>query len=138
VAAKYQELYDQGYALTTQRVNQGLVANNNTAIGTEVDAYARVGLRDWLANVENIPEGPGQIIQVNRYLYDPAGSGAYRIPDVYIPSAGTILDGSIAFKTGSLPQINDFWNFSNGANITIIRPTSLVTGPIEGSYGLVH
>jgi hypothetical protein len=136
VAAKYQQLYDQGYALTTNRVAQGLVANDPMAIGADVDAFARQGLRRWLANAEGIEEGGGNIIQVNRRLYDPTGSGAYRIPDVYIPGANTIFDGTIAYKTNLLDQTIDFNAFSGGGHVTIIRPSGLVTNGVQGSYGL--
>ena len=74
--------------------------------------------------------------QVNRRLYDPAGSGAYRIPDVYIPGANAIFDGTIAEKTNLLQQTIDFNSFSGGGNVTIIRPSGLVTNGIQGSYGL--
>jgi hypothetical protein len=99
VASKYQQLYDQGYASTMALVSQRMVANDPLIIGSRVDAFARYQLRDWLSNFEGIEEGPGKIIQANRRLYDPLGSGAYRIPDVYILGAGDIFDGTIAEKT---------------------------------------
>ena len=136
VGARYQQLVDQGYADTMDLVRQGLVENDPMVIGGRVDSIARTGLRDWLSNVEGIDEGPGQIIQVNRRLYDPAGSGAYRIPDVYIPGAQSIYDATIAEKGIFLPQTIDFNAFSGGANITIIRPSTLVTPGATGSYGL--
>jgi hypothetical protein len=117
-------------------VRQGLVRNDSMVIGSRVDAYARQELRSWLTNVEGIEEGPGQIIQVNRRLYDPAGSGAYRIPDVSIPGAGSIYDATIAEKTISWPQVIDFHEFSGGGNVTIVRPSTLVTPGAQGSYGL--
>jgi hypothetical protein len=132
VSAKYQSLYDQGYSIASQNAQLGLIPNTARAIGSDTDAFARVGLRDWLTNVEGIDEGPGQIIQVNRRLYDPAGSGAYRVPDVYIPGSQTILDGSISFKTASSRQIIDFGTFSGGAKTTIIAPSGLQWG----SYGI--
>lgn len=136
VGTKYQQLVDQGYADTMDLVAQGLVKNDPTVIGSRVDSIARTGMRDWLLNVEGIQEGPGQIIQVNRWLRDPAGSGAYRIPDVYIPGAGSIYDATIAEKTIFLPQTIDFHGFSGGANVTIVRPSTLITPGAQGSYGL--
>jgi hypothetical protein len=64
------------------------------------------------------------------------GSGAYRIPDVYIRGAGSIFDGTIAQKTAFMPQTIDFNGFSLGGNVTIVRPNQLVTNGIQGSYGL--
>jgi len=88
-------------------------------------------MQDWLAD-EGIGEGQGQLIQVNRYLYDPAGSGSYRIPDVSIPGANQIYDATLGFKSWSTPQIRGFYQYSNGSNITIVRPTQL-----GGSYSVL-
>ncbi len=136
VGGKYQQLVDRGYADTMDLVARGLVKNDPTVIGSRVDSIARTGLRDWLRNVEEIQEGPGQIIQVNRRLYNLVGTGAYRIPDVYIPGARSIYDATIADKSIVLPQTIAFRIFSGGGNITIIRPSTLVTPFAKGSYGL--
>ncbi len=136
VGAKYQRLVDQGYADTMDLVGRGLVKNDPMVIGSRVDSIARTGMRRWLANVEGIQEGPGRIIQINRRLYNPAGTGAYRIPDVYIPGARSVYDATIAEKTISLPQSIDFRAFSGGGNVTIVRPSTLVTPGAQGSYGL--
>ncbi len=136
VTAKYQSLYDQGYSIAEKMASQGRIQNTARAIGSKTDEFARVGLRDWLTNVEGIEEGAGRIIQVNRRLYDPSGSGAYRVPDVYIPGSQTILDGSISFKTSASLQIIDFRNFSGGARTTIMAPTS--PNLQWGSYGIIH
>lgn len=114
-------------------VNQGLIRNDNLVIGSRVDRFARDGLRQWLA-AEGIQEGAGRIIAVNRRLYDPLGSGPYRQPDVYIPGARLILDGSLEWKVATSPQILGFRAYSGGANVTIIRPTVLPKG---GSYSFV-
>jgi hypothetical protein len=136
VGVRYQQLVDQGYTDTMDLVARGLVRNDPTVIGSRVDSIARTGLRDWLRNVEGIQEGPGQIIRVNRRLYDPSGGGAYRIPDVYIPGARSIFDATIAEKTNLLPQTIDFHAFSGRGNVTIVRPSTLVTPGAQGSYGL--
>ena len=98
-------------------------------IGGRTDALARGYLRSWVRNTEGLLEGPDSIIQVNRWLRDPAGSGAYRIPDVRIRGANAIFDGTIGWKDASTPQIIDFRNFSGGNTVTIVRPTRL-----GGSY----
>ncbi len=104
VGAKCQQLVDQGYAQTMKRVGQGLVKNERMVIGSEVDSAARQGMRDWLRSVEGIQEGPGRIVQINRRLYDPTGTGAFRIPDVYVPGARSVYDATIAEKTISLSR----------------------------------
>jgi hypothetical protein len=135
VGAKYQQLVNEGYADTMDLVGRGLVKNDPMVIGSRVDSIVRTGMRDWLSSVEGIQEGPGRIIQINRRLYNPAGTG-YRIPDVYIPGAGSIYDATIAEKTISLRQTIDFRAFSGGGNVTIVRPSTLVTPGAQGSYGL--
>jgi hypothetical protein len=116
-------------------VTRGLVKNDPMVIGSRVDSIARTGMRDWLSSVEGIQEGPGQIIRINRRLYSPTGTGAYRIPDVYIPGARSVHDATIAEK-GFSPQTIDFRAFSGGGNVTIVRPSTLVTPGAQGSYGL--
>jgi hypothetical protein len=138
VTSQYQALYDQGYILAVDRAKQGLIANTPVVVGNETDSFARYGLKDWLANTEGIDEGPGQIIQVNRRLYDPLGSGSYRLPDVYIPASQTILDGSVQFKTNSMGQILDYNSFSGGAKVIIVRPSAVPPGSASGSYGIVY
>jgi hypothetical protein len=136
VGTKYQQLVDQGYNQVMKSVSKGLVPNDPLAIGNRMDSFARTGMRRWLQNAEGINEGPGQIIQVNRRLYTPAGGGGYRIPDVYIPGARSIYDATISEKSIHLPQVIDFRAFSSGANVTIVRPSTLVTPGAQGSYGL--
>jgi len=86
------------------------------------------------AQSEGVAEGAGapNIIQINRRLLDPSFSGAYRVPDVFVPPVGQIFDAPLEFKTWDLPQIQDFWNYSNGSRITIVRPTD-----VGGSYSLL-
>jgi hypothetical protein len=45
----------------------------------------------------------------------------YRIPDVYIPSLNTILDGTIGNKTPATPQIQDMMNWGNN-RVDIVTP----------------
>jgi len=82
--------------------------------------------------VRKKPTGAPNIIQVNRRLLDPSFSGAYRVPNVYVPPAGQIFDASLEFKIATSPQIRDFWNYSNGSRITIVRPTEA-----GGSYSIL-
>jgi hypothetical protein len=77
-------------------VAQGLVKNDPTVIDSEVDSFARPGLRAWLSNVEGIQEEPGPIVRVTHRLDEPGGSGADRIPDANIPGARSIFDATIA------------------------------------------
>ena len=76
--------------------------------------------------------GPNHpLMQVNKRLYDPSGSGAYRIPDLRVNNH--VFDLTIGEKfAGQTSQVDDFINFSGGARVIIIRPTQ--TG---GSCGIL-
>jgi len=143
---QYQSFYDQHYEDVARLARNPAIPNSSFLIRRRVDGLARQNMREWLRS-EGIPEGPGEVVQINRRLYDPAGSGAYRVPDVYIPDANTILDGSLAQKFGSNPQIANFGRFSGGARTTIVRPSSLAPSPeietgrsgsVVGSYGIIR
>jgi hypothetical protein len=135
VFQRYQQYIDEAYAIFEPQVRAGIRVppagvSRNTYLGHLIDADARRRLRTWLA-AEGITEGPGQVIQVNRRLAD-AITTRYRIPDIRIPGAQVILDGSLELKTIQSAQIRDFGLFSGGDGIIVVRPTQL-----GGSYGLV-
>jgi hypothetical protein len=137
VFARYQGLVEEEYAAGLRAQAAGRLTpppgiSAELHLGQYVDRAARTRLIGWLRS-EGIGEGPGELIQVNRYLRDPLGSGAYRIPDIGIPGSRLIFDGTISSsKTIATPQMIDFRAFSGGSNIIIVRPTEL-----GGSYGLV-
>lgn len=131
VFERYQQFYDMAFARVQARVAAGRLSGDALTVGNRTDAIARSALRRWLASSEGIVEGPGRIIQVNRWLRDPS-SAAFRIPDVRIPGANIIFDGTIGTKTSVMSQVVDFRSFSGGNNIVIVRPTQ-----IGGSYGIV-
>lgn len=133
---RYQRYTDEAYAATQDAYTKGRLAipdgmSADTIIGQRTDAIARIRMSRWLDS-EGIAEGSGEAIQLNRWLRDPSGSGLYRIPDVRIPDANLILDGTIGHKWQATPQVADFYKFSGGSNVTIVRPTQL-----GGSYSLV-
>jgi hypothetical protein len=128
VATAYQQYYNDAWQQTVNQFNQGNITvpagqSWQTVLGQQTDAAARQALLRYL-DAQNISEGPGGQVLVNRRLYDPSGSGAYRIPDVSIPSAGLILDGTIGTKTLATPQIQDFMNWGN-SRVNIVTPTVL-------------
>jgi hypothetical protein len=123
----YARYYNEGWSQTVGRFNAGEITipagqNWRTVLGQYTDAAARGRLRNFLAR-EGIAEGPGADVLVNRWLRDPSGSGAYRIPDVRLMQTGTILDGTIGTKTMATPQVQDFIKFSGGNRVIIVRPT---------------
>jgi RHS repeat-associated protein len=128
VGTAYQDFYNAGWQQTVANFNQGRITvpaglSWETVLGQRTDAAARDMLRDYLS-AQGIPEGPGGSVLVNRRLYDPSGSGGYRIPDVRIPGANLILDGTIGTKTPATPQVQDFMNWGNN-RVNIVPPTVL-------------
>jgi len=102
----------------------------STRVGDAVDRFSQARLSAYLRS-EGISEGPGSLIQINRYLRDPAGSGLYVRPDVRIPAAGRIFDATVGFKGARSAQITGFSQYSGGNYITVTRP-----GLVGGSYSI--
>ncbi|HEY6332342.1 MAG TPA: RHS repeat-associated core domain-containing protein, partial [Blastocatellia bacterium] len=127
IAARYQNYYTEGARRAVWEFNSGRTTvpvgtNWKQIIGQRVDQIARNRLRAFLWQ-QQIPEGPGTNVLVNRWLRDPLGSGNYRVPDLMLPRSRLILEGTIGSKTAASPQIVDFSNFSGGFKIDIIRPS---------------
>ena len=87
-----------------------------------VDQRGRDDLRLWLNNI-GVPEGSTPQIMINRRLYNPAGEGAYRVPDVRI--GDLTFDATIANKTARTQQIIDFAKFGNPREVIIVKPSTL-------------
>jgi hypothetical protein len=145
---QYQKLQDHHYDQIAQRVAQGEIPDDPMIIGQRLDGEVRPEMRRWLGR-QDIREGPGEIVRLNRRLYDQRPHHdeqeprPFRIPDLYVPGAGIILDGSMAAKTEEFPQIRDFRDFSQGANTVIIRPAGLDAADLGmaklvGSHGIVQ
>jgi hypothetical protein len=84
--------------------SQGLLRGNpNTRLGDYVDRISARRLSAYLDS-EGISEGPNSLVQMNRWLRDPSGSGLYVRPDARIPAAGRIYDATVGFK-GKRPVI---------------------------------
>lgn len=119
--------YNDAWRQVINRFNLGEITipagqNWRTVLGQYTDAAARARLRNFLVK-QGIPEGPGADVLVNRWLRDPSGSDAYRIPGVRLNQIKTILEGTIGNKTMNLPQIQDFRSFSGGYRVIIVTPT---------------
>lgn len=131
VGNKYQQLYDEGYAEAQRALQTGKLRVPprmpvNTALGQYTDKFARDNMTEWLKGM-GVSEGPDEVIQINRYLLDPMGSGRYRIPDVYVHGGNVnrIYDGTIGNKSWSSRQIQGFYRYSTGADIRITKPGEL-------------
>jgi hypothetical protein len=129
---RYQGYVNDAYDAATAAESKGLLRGNpNTRIGNFVDRESALRYKQWLAS-EGVTEGPGSVVEMNRWLRDPAGSGLYVRPDIRIPSAGSILDATVGWKWSTDTQIMRFSKFSGGDRITIVRPQQL-----GGSYSIL-
>lgn len=132
VGTRYQGFVDDAYIAGQRLEAQGLLRGNpNTRLGDYVDRISQRDLSAYLTS-EGLAEGPGGLIQQNRWLRDPAGSGLYVRQDVRIPAAGRIFDATVGFKPSGSTQITRFGQYSGGDYITVVRP-----GPVGGSYSIV-
>jgi hypothetical protein len=122
------DAYIAGQRLESQSLLRG---HPDFRLGNYVDRISQRRLGAYLQS-EGIAEGPGRLIQLNRYLRDPAGSGLYVRPDVRIPAADRIFDATVGFKAPGSTQITGFSQYSGGNYITVTRP-----GPVGGSYSIV-
>ena len=104
----YREAH-QYYSGRSIRVRPG--QRYRTVLGQRVDARTRMHMREW-AEVQGLGEKEGLFI--NRRLYDYAGSGLYRIPDIRYDPGMMIWDGTIGNKSYLDSQILDFSRFSRG------------------------
>jgi hypothetical protein len=132
VGTRYQGFVDDAYLAGQRLESQGLLGGHpDFRLGNYVDRISQTRLSAYLKS-EGISEGPGSLIQLNRYLRDPAGSGLYVRPDVRIPAAGRIYDATVGFKSAGSIQITGFGQYSGGNYITVTRPS-----PVGGSYSMV-
>jgi hypothetical protein len=119
--AKYASLYEEGLIKVQGDIASGELVNAtgqpaHLFEANEIDDYARTGLRDFALERGDGPD----VVRINQRLY--LDTGKYRIPDVYFPESGTILDGTLGTKTASTSQIRDFTAANGGAPIIIVRP----------------
>jgi len=133
---RYQRYTDEAFSSVSRAQEAGRLTPppgiaTETYMGQQIDNIARIRMRRWLSS-EGIDEGANEMLRVNRWLRDPAGSGKYRIPDVRVVGAN-IFDGTIGMKSLLTPQIADYFRFSMGEPVTIVRPTAL-----GGSFSILR
>ena len=130
VGTRYQGYADDAYVVGQRLETQGLLRGNpNTRLGDYVDRTSARRLGAYLSS-EGVAEGPNSLVQMNRWLRDPAGSSLYVRPDVRIPAARRIYDATVGFKPHNSTQITRFLQYSGGDRITVVRPSPV------GSYSI--
>jgi hypothetical protein len=115
VLGRYQSVYDEAYLTVTKDISDRVLKVHDRLpeklfIGREVDDFARREMR-LFARDEGLSN---DALRINRRLYDPEGTGQYRVPDLYLPDERTIIDGTIGKKTIDTEQIRKFFEYGNG------------------------
>jgi hypothetical protein len=135
---RLQQFADDAYAALPAAEARGLLPGSprlhlETRRGLFFDEAVRSDYLRWLKS-EGLSEGNGLMIQSNRWLRDPLGTGLYTKPDYRIPGAGVIFDTSLAWKSATDTQVLRFGTFSQGDKVVIIRPHGLPSSDYSGSY----
>ena len=132
----YQAGYEKGDARWASLSPEERAATSkrhpNTQKGSFLDEAGRAAAREFVRS-EGLREGPKESVQIGRRLYNQART-QYVMPDVYVPAAGFLADGSVSRKTLSLNrgQLRNMQTFSGTNSIIVVRPSTL-----GGSYPLI-
>lgn len=132
IFTRYQSALDSSYDDFIRLESQGLIeipagVNRRTYLGQFIDRAARTDITDYAR-----AQGVEDFIDINRRLYSP-DSTSYRIPDLRLPNSNLIYDATIAPKNINTPQVRDFFDFTNGGRVTIVRPVQE-----GGSYSILN
>jgi hypothetical protein len=131
--AQVEQRYQAAFAQGLERAKSRLLAGDRLRYpvnmpeqlqkGLFADTWAKDAVAQFL-RVSGIPEGPGQIVSLNRWAYDPTGSGNYVRPDVLIdlgPAQRHWIDGKSTYlHEGVLPrQLRLFFQYTGSQTGTI-------------------
>jgi len=121
------ELGEQGYARGELRYPGDMP--KQLQVGLFADNIAREALVRYNQAL-GVPEGPGQIISLNRWAYDPQGTGLFVRPDVLIdfgPNQRYWIDGKTSLLEGqsSAKQFEIFYRYTNAIGGKVATPQGL-------------
>jgi hypothetical protein len=137
VEQRYQDAFKIGFERAQRRLEGGerLIypadMPKQLQIGLFADKFAKDTVGDYLRSV-GLPEGPGQIVALNRWAYDRQGSGFYVRPDVLIdfgPNYRHWIDGKSSYvNDGVVPkQLQDFFRYTGSQSGTIATPVGSIS-----------
>ncbi len=141
VEQRYQAAFSQGLNTAEQRLAAGerlrfpVDMPQQLQVGLYADSLAKQAVERYLDAI-GVTEGPGQIVALNRWAYDPSGSGLYVRPDVLVdfgPSQRHWIDGKSSFvNNGLLPQqLRSFFEYTGSQSGTIATRDGTI--PLRGS-----
>ncbi|KQV92819.1 calcium-binding protein [Rhizobacter sp. Root1221] len=125
---RYQKAFESAVELGEARYESGKLPYpkdmpKQLQVGLFADGVARNVLVDYNKTL-GVPEGPGQVISLNRWAYDMQGSGNYVRPDVLFdfgPKQRSWLDGKTSL-TGSqtTTQFENFYKYTGATSGKVI------------------
>jgi hypothetical protein len=137
IEQRYQAAFKEGFERATSKLAGGeLLLRYPTdmpqqlQIGLEADRLAKEGVSDYLRRI-GVPEGPGQLVALNRWAYDRQGSGFYVRPDVLVdlgPNTRHWIDGKSSYvNNGVVPQqLQDFFRYTGSQSGTVATPVGSI------------
>jgi len=134
VEMRYQRAFARGVGLGEQGYARG-----ELRYPTDMPRQLQVGLfsdnigREALVRYNQalgVPEGPGQILSLNRWAYDPQGTGLFVRHDVLIdfgPNQRYWIDGktSLMESQSSAKQFETFYRYTNAVGGKVATPQGL-------------
>jgi hypothetical protein len=128
----YQRATDRAYsawmAMTPEQQRATSNRHPNAQMGSYIDEAARSEARIFVRG-QGLMEGPGQEVRIGRRMYNSTGT-RYVMPDIFVPGANYIADGSVSNKTLSMNnnQIANMLRYSGAPQMALVRPTQLGGG----------
>jgi hypothetical protein len=133
IEQRYQAAFKDGFERATNKLANGELLlrypvdmPQQFQVGLEGDRTGKDAVSQYLRSI-GLPEGPGQIVSLNRWAYDRQGSGFYVRPDVFVdlgPNARHWIDGKSSYlNNGVLPQqLQQFFKFTGSQTGTVATP----------------
>lgn len=121
------ELGEQGYARSELRYPVDMP--KQLQVGLFADNIGREALVRYNQAL-GVPEGPGQILSLNRWAYDPQGTGQFVRHDVLVdfgPNQRYWIDGKTSLMQSqiSAKQFETFYRYTNAAGGKVATPQGL-------------
>ncbi len=111
-------------------------------VGSFADNAARVAVIAYNRSI-GVPEGPGQLLSMNRWSYDPSGSGAYNRIDLLMDLGPSRNNGALILRTAiegkstlaavqsSAAQLQRVYEWNTPNVITVTRQGALPWTPAQ-------
>jgi hypothetical protein len=144
VEARYQRAFVRGVELGEERYGRGELRYpadmpKQLQVGLFADDFGKRALLTYHAAI-GVPEGPGQVVSLNRWSYDPGGTGLYIRNDVLVdlgPGQRYWVDGksSLMEAQNSAKQFQTFHQYTATARGKVATPQGMFDVLPNGRIG---